>query len=254
MPIYDKPVRLLMRDMAAAFALEPGQTFTRQEAIAWFAEHYPRIKRGTIAAHLVRLSTNAPSRVHYQPKSDEDDVFFQLESGRFRLHDADQDPPPIRADAAPDQQTLPEEESDDIQSPSGSSEFAYEADLRNYIAKNLMAIEPSLMLYEEEGINGIEFPVGGRFIDILAIDGKGDFVVIELKVSRGYDRVVGQLLRYMAWVQAHMADNSQKVRGIIIARNVSQDLLLASSLIPGVQLFEYELSLRVRQMNATPGV
>ena len=42
----------------------------------------------------------------------------------------------------------------------------------------------------EEGINGIEFPVGGRFIDILAVDSNNDFFVIELKVSRGYDRVI----------------------------------------------------------------
>jgi len=53
-------------------------------------------------------------------------------------------------------------------------------------------------LYEDEDINGIEFPVGGRFIDILVLDGNNDYVVIELKVSRGYDRVIGQLMRYMA--------------------------------------------------------
>ncbi|MFZ4665357.1 MAG: endonuclease NucS domain-containing protein, partial [Prochlorotrichaceae cyanobacterium] len=86
-----------------------------------------------------------------------------------------------------------------------STEFAYESDLRDYLAKNLQVIEPGLMLYEEEGITGVEFPVGGRFIDILAVDSNGDFVVIELKVSRGYDRVIGQLLRYMAWIQKNQA-------------------------------------------------
>jgi hypothetical protein len=49
-----------------------------------------------------------------------------------------------------------------------------------------------LTLYEEEGINGIEFPVGGRFIDILAVDSDGALVVIELKVSRGYDLIVAR--------------------------------------------------------------
>jgi len=72
-------------------------------------------------------------------------------------------------------------------------------DLRNYLVRNLGLIEPGLRLYDEEGITGVEFPVGGRFIDILALDRHDRYVVIELKVSRGYDRVVGQLLRYMGW-------------------------------------------------------
>ena len=49
---------------------------------------------------------------------------------------------------------------------------AYEADLRNYLAKNLSIIEPGLKLYQDEGITGIEFDVGGRRIDILAVDAK----------------------------------------------------------------------------------
>jgi hypothetical protein len=31
-------------------------------------------------------------------------------------------------------------------------------------------MEPGLHLYEEEEITGVEFPVGGRLIDILAVD------------------------------------------------------------------------------------
>jgi hypothetical protein len=56
-----------------------------------------------------------------------------------------------------------------------STEFAYEADLRNYLAKNLSLIEPGLTLYVDEatGVSGIEFRVGGRFIDILAVSEPG---------------------------------------------------------------------------------
>lgn len=234
--IYDKPVRFLMKDMADAFALQAGQHFTKQQAINWFAEHYPKIKTGTITAHLVRLSTNAQSRIHYNAKPDEDDLFYQIDGGHFRRYDPSQDPRPIRSADPIDED---EEDTDAL----GSSAFAYERDLRNYLAKNLSVIEPGLKLFEEEGINGIEFPVGGRFIDILALDSKGAFVVIELKVSRGYDRVVGQLMRYMAWIRKNQAEPDQKVRGIIVAREISKDLLLACSLLADAQLFEYELSL-----------
>jgi endonuclease len=251
MAIYDKPVRSLMKDMANAFALQPGDQFTKKQAIDWFAEHYPKIKTGTITAHLVRLSTNAPSRLHYSAKPNEDDLFFQLDGGHYRLYDPKQDPAPIHSASDKPNGKTPTEEDDS--EPQGSAEFAYESDLRNYLAKNLSVIEPGLMLYEEEGINGIEFPVGGRFIDILAVDSGGAFVVIELKVSRGYDRVVGQLMRYMAWVRKNQAEPGQKVRGIIVARQISEDLLLACSLMADVQLFEYELSLAVKQVDTDSG-
>ena len=116
------------------------------------------------------------------------------------------------------------------------------------MAKNLSLIEPGLRLYKDEGITGIEFPVGGRFIDILALDSTGALVVIELKVSRGYDRVVGQLMRYIAWIRENQADAGQRVRGIIVAREISEDLFLACSLLPDVQLYEYQLSLSLKQV------
>ncbi len=132
----------------------------------------------------------------------------------------------------------------DVEVDAGSDEFAFERDLRNYLAKNLNLIEPGLKLFEEEEFNGIEYPVGGRFIDILAVDSKSGFVVIELKVSRGYDRTVGQLLRYMGWVKQNLAAGKQ-VRGLIVASEISGDLKLAASLISDVRLFEYELSLKL---------
>ena len=95
MPIYDKPVKLLMKDMADAFALKPGESFTRQQAIDWFTRHYPEIKTRTIELHLIRLSTNAPSRIYHRVKPHKDDVFFQLDGGLYRLYDPARDPAPI---------------------------------------------------------------------------------------------------------------------------------------------------------------
>jgi hypothetical protein len=109
-------------------------------------------------------------------------------------------------------------------------------------------IEPGLQLFQDEGITGIEFPAGGRFIDILAVDKDKRLVVIELKVSRGYDRVVGQILRYMAWIDKNQAETGQGVRGIIAARDISEDLRLACSYLPNVSLYEYELSVALRKI------
>jgi endonuclease len=241
--IYDRPVRLLIREMLAELTPEPGKVFTREQATSWFAQHYPRIKEGTVTAHLLRFSTNAPSRVYYNPRPDED-ALFQVDRGRFRLYDPATDPPPISKRAVAS--STSERPDEDV--PPAPSEFAYESDLRDFLAKHLAIIEPGLRLYEEEGITGVEFPVGGRFVDILAVDARDRLVVIELKVSRGYDRVVGQVLRYMAWVRKHQAEPGQEVRGIIIAREISEDLRLATTGIADVELFEYELSVTLHRL------
>jgi len=242
--LYDKSVRELMRDMVSAVGIVQGKIFTRTEVRNWFKSNYPKIKDGTISAHLLRMSVNAPSRVHYSAKQGEDDLFYQVDSSRFRLYSPETDPSPIYEKG---QANAPEVELEETEEPS-QNEFAYEKDLQNFLAKNLDTIETGLRLFEDEGIKGIEFPVGGRFIDILAVDKNSDWVVIELKVSRGYDRVIGQLLRYMAWIKKNQAEPNQKVRGIIVARDISEDLTLACSELANVQLFEYQLSVQLNKV------
>jgi endonuclease len=240
--LNEKPVRLLTRDMIASMGLRPGQPFTREQAVQWFAEHYPNVKAGTVGAHLIRQSTNVRTRLQFSAKADgSDDLFFKIDSSHFRLYEPGRDPTPIS-----ELTQTPDEAGEPSTDATASDEFAYERDLRDYLARNLHLLEPSLKLYADEGITGIEFPVGGRFIDILGVDGKGDYVVIELKVSRGYDRVVGQLLRYMSWIRKNQADVNQTVRGVIVAKTITEDLLLACAEVPLVRLYEYTLSIQVK--------
>jgi hypothetical protein len=125
-------------------------------------------------------------------------------------------------------------------------EFAYEHILRDYCAHNLPVVESGLSLYDKDGRSGIEFPAGGRFIDILAVDSSGGFVIFEFKLSRGHERVVGQLLRYIGWVRQHLATSGQRVRGIIIARHITEDLRLAATGQADIKLLEYELSITLK--------
>jgi len=121
-------------------------------------------------------------------------------------------------------------------------EFAYESDLRDFLGSNLGVVEPGLCLYQDDVSKGIEYPVGtGGRIDILAKDQSGRLVVIELKVSRGRNPTIGQLLYYMGWVDANLAKTG-KSRGIIIAKEISDDLRLACQRVPSVSLYKYSLS------------
>jgi hypothetical protein len=247
--IYDKPVRLLIKDMIREIGLKPSQPLERDQIVAWFAERYPKIKEGTIHAHLARMSVNVPSRIHYSPIVGDDDVFYRLDPSRYRLYEPASDPAPIRKGEVrrEDDGLAPEPEE------ALGTEFAYERDLRNFLSKNLHVLEVGLKLFEDEGITGVEFPAGGRFIDILAVDKSGSYVVIELKVSRGYDRTVGQVLRYMGWVERHQADPGQKVRGIIVAKEMSEDLLLAVARVPDIELYEYQLSVSLHRVLPAAG-
>ena len=81
MALYDKPVKLLFRDMIKELTIKKGNILERGRVNLWFRENFPLIKPATISAHLIRLSTNAPSRIHYSVDPDgKDDLLFQIDS------------------------------------------------------------------------------------------------------------------------------------------------------------------------------
>ncbi|MDX9702411.1 MAG: endonuclease NucS [Candidatus Auribacterota bacterium] len=248
MAIYDKPVKLLFREMIKELAINQGYVITREKVFAWFNERYPKIKKSTLSCHLLRLSVNAPSRIHYNIKSTgDDDLFVQIDSQHFKLYDPLSDIKPIYIEKDAEN-IVTDEERYPVQDESNNSEFAYEKDLQNFLSRNLHYIDPCLTLYNDEDISGIEFPAGNRFIDILAVDNSNNYVVIELKVSRGFDRVVGQILRYISWIRQNLAEPHQQVRGIIVARKISEDLKLACSEVSHIELYEYELSVSLKKI------
>ena len=178
MQIYDKPVKLLMHDFASD-RLQPNSLFSKQDAIAWFETHYPKIKRNTVSSHVDGMATNnGPHRKHHssiRPGRDEWNLFFKEGPNRFRLWDKDTDPAPEYGDTAEIAgPVVGSDESND----SGDRAFAYERDLRNYLAKNLAILEQGLKLYQDddEQYDGIEFPAGNRYIDILAVGADGEVV------------------------------------------------------------------------------
>lgn len=239
-----KPIRQLLQDMIQEFDLKPGDIFTKEQTLAWFQHNYPKIKQGTVVAHLLRFSVNAPSRVHHLSTTPEqDDWLYQIDNRTFRLYVPVTDPPPIYIHTVQEDIDRRQQQ---IDNETQATDFAYKHDLQRCLAKNLDILEPGLRLYTNEGIVGLDFPTVGRFIDILALDSDDNLVVIELKVSKGYDRVIGQLLRYMAWTEKHQAEAGQQVRGMIVARKISEDLRLACSLLRHVTLYEYEISVKVK--------
>jgi hypothetical protein len=105
-----------------------------------------------------------------------------------------------------------EEEGANIEVPPYS--VSLEKDLINYLASDPSQIEKGLELKEKE----YDTKSAGR-IDILCTDRNRNFVVIETKKGKESDKVVGQIQRYMGWINRNLAKNSESVRGIIIDKN-----------------------------------
>lgn len=139
-----------------------------------------------------------------------------------------------------------EDENSDDPSSDQALKFALEAHLRDFLARNLDRIETGLRLYEADDKNGIEFAVDGGRIDLLAIDKKGKYVVIELKLSQGRNKTLGQLLYYMGWVDQNMGNSP--CRGFIIANEITDDLSVAVARVPGVSLAKYKMSFAIESV------
>lgn len=131
---------------------------------------------------------------------------------------------------------------DEVEEEAGQ-QFAAEADLRDFLAKNPTCIEIGLRLYDQNGKSGVEFSVDDGRIDLLCIDTRNRFVVIELKLAKGRNKALGQLLYYMGWVDKHLGNGP--CRGIIIARDIPDDLVLAIQRAPDVSLYSYKLAVSV---------
>jgi len=83
-------------------------------------------------------------------------------------------------------------------------------------------------------------------MDFLAIDKDGDLIVIELK-RNSTDVTLGQILRYMGWVNKNLCKENQKVKGIIIAETKDNRLEYALTVIPNVVFRKMKLNVEIEE-------
>ena len=83
--IYDRPVWQLMADAAD----NVSQPYTAEAIDGWFRENFPKIKPGTVAAHIRGLTANDPSRHHYPGLAAKPPLFFRTASGELVRYNAD---------------------------------------------------------------------------------------------------------------------------------------------------------------------
>ena len=129
------------------------------------------------------------------------------------------------------------------------SVFALEKHLEDFLVKNWHQTElgKNYLIFEEEGeLVGQQYLTDTGNIDILAISkDKKELLVIELKKGRISDNVVGQIQRYMGYVQEELAEKDQAVKGIIIALDDDLRIRRALSVTKNIEFYRYQVSFKL---------
>lgn len=122
--------------------------------------------------------------------------------------------------------------------------FALEKHLEDFLVANWSQTQlgKKYDIYQEEDNFGQQFPTDTGPIDILAISkDKQEVLVVELKKGRASDSVVGQVQRYMGYIAEEIAEDHQRVRGVIIALEDDLRIKRALKVAPDVEFYRYEV-------------
>lgn len=126
--------------------------------------------------------------------------------------------------------------------------IVFEDYYQKIIHKNFSMLFPGLRYADEEIQNG----KNGKYdtgevgeMDFLCLDNDNNYVVLELK-KRGTDQTVGQICRYMGWVSENLAEENQKVSGLIVLEDKDVKLEYALKIVPNIKLRKIEIDLKIK--------
>ena len=129
--------------------------------------------------------------------------------------------------------------------------FALEKHLEDFLVSNWAKTEfgKHYRIFEDEGeIVGQQYPSDTGPIDILAISkDEKEILVVELKKGRASDNVVGQVQRYMGFVQEELCAVGQTVKGVIIALEDDTRIRRALSVTTNIDFYRYEVNFKLRK-------
>lgn len=129
--------------------------------------------------------------------------------------------------------------------------FGMESHLEDFLIANWNKTvfgENYELIYNEGDLVSQQYQTGVGPIDILAKSKNGEeYLVIELKKGRTSDAVVGQLLRYIAWIKENMADG-KVVKGAVVVLELDDKLKYAlKELKQLIGLYIYRVDFKLTQ-------
>ena len=142
---------------------------------------------------------------------------------------------------------LPSSSDSEVSDP---SLFYMESQLEDFIIENWDRTEfgSKYDLIEENGeLVSQQYKTGIGRIDILAKDKKTDqLVVIELKKNQTSDDTVGQLARYMGWLEDNKT-GGKPTKGIIIAAQYDERLYYALKKLNDSEVYLYQVDFKLKE-------
>ncbi|MCF6148180.1 MAG: DUF91 domain-containing protein [Candidatus Kuenenia sp.] len=150
----------------------------------------------------------------------------------------------------PKEQETPDSEQTPIEKPEEQKFEALEVQhYQSLLHRNFHRLFPKLKYFDEEE----QTPKNGQYdtqtigiVDMLCIDERGDFVIIEIK-RQATDKTIGQILRYMGWTKEELCKEGQKVKGLIVAERKDSQLEFALKVIPDIRFMKLELTIKLEE-------
>ncbi|WP_419788127.1 endonuclease NucS domain-containing protein [Pseudodesulfovibrio sp.] len=131
--------------------------------------------------------------------------------------------------------------------------FALEKHLEDFLVNNWSQTElgKDYDIFENDGeLAGRQYPTDTGPLDILAVSkDKKTLLVVELKKGRASDSVIGQILRYMGFVRETLAEDSQEVKGVIVALEDDLRTRRALSVTPNVEFYRYHINFTLTKVD-----
>lgn len=127
--------------------------------------------------------------------------------------------------------------------------FYMESQLEDFLVENWDRTElgKKYDLIEEDDHFSQQYPTGIGKIDILVKDKKTEqYVVIELKKGQTSDDTIGQIARYMGWLEEHKT-NGKLTKGIIVAAQYDERLYYALKKLKDVEVFLYKVDFKLEE-------
>jgi hypothetical protein len=71
--------------------------------------------------------------------------------------------------------------------------------------------------------------------------------MIDINNGKGDENKIGEVLRNKNWIERNIAKAEEKVRGIIISNEITEDLMMACTNLPEIELYEYEIVVKIKR-------
>jgi len=127
--------------------------------------------------------------------------------------------------------------------------FMLEKHLEDFLVQNWKQTElgNSYDIFEDNGeLVGQQYPTDTGPIDIFAMSkDRSELLVVELKKGRASDNVVGQIQRYMGYVKEELAEDSQVVKGVIVALEDDLRIKRALSVANNIEFYRYQVNFKL---------